>query len=58
MELQNFFQLIVGFLVYFGPNFLLQLVYGGFGVRILCIVVQPPKPMFFFDEIQDSLADR
>ena len=47
MELQNFSQLIV----YFGPNFLLQLVYGGFGVRILSAIVQPLKPMFFFDEI-------
>ena len=39
------------FLVYFGLNFLLQLVNGGFGVRILSVIVQPPKPTFFFDEI-------
>ena len=41
----------VAILVYFGPNFLLQLVYGGFGVSILCVIVRPPKPTFFFDEI-------
>ena len=47
MELQNFSQLIV----YFCPNFFLQLVYGEFGVRIQCVIVQPPKPTFLFDKI-------
>ena len=51
MKLQYFFQLTVDSLFYFGLNFLLQLVYGGFGFRILCVIVQPPKPTFFFDEI-------
>ena len=45
-------------MVYFGPNFLLQLVYDGFGVRILRFIVQPPKPTFFFDKIWDGLANR
>ena len=36
----------------------MQLVNGGFGVRILCDIVQPPKPTFFLDEIQDSLTNR
>ena len=51
MELQNFFPANSRFLFYFDPNFLLQLVYGGFGVRILSVIVQPPKPTFFFDEV-------
>ena len=51
MELQNFSQLNSQFFVHFGPNFFLQLVFGGFGARILCVIVQPPKPMFFFNEI-------
>ena len=51
MELQNFSQLIVDSWFIFGPNFLLQLVNGGFGVRILSAIVQLPKPTFFFDEI-------
>ena len=51
MQLQNFYQLIVDSWYIFGPKFLLQLVCGGFGVRILCVIVQPPKPMFFFNEI-------
>ena len=55
MELQNFSQLIV---VYFGPNFRVQLVCGVFCVRILCVIVQPPKPTFFFDEIEDGLTYR
>ena len=50
MELQNFSQLIVE-LVFFGPNFFLQLVNGGFGVRILCVIVQPPKPTFLLHQI-------
>ena len=56
MDMQNFSELTV--LVYFGPNFLLQLVNGGFDVRILCVIVQLPKPMFLLDEIQDALTDR
>ena len=51
MELQNFSQLIVDFLIYFGPNFFLQSVNDGFGVRVLCVIVQPPKPTFLLDEI-------
>ena len=58
MELHNFSQLIADSWFYFGPSFLLQLVYGGFGVRVLCVTVQPPKPTFFFDEIQDGLTNR
>ena len=44
-------------MVYFGPNFLLQLVNGGIGVRILCIIVQPAKPMFLLDEIWDGFTN-
>ena len=51
MELRNFSQIISRFLVYFGPNFFLQLVNSGFGVSILFDVVQPPKPTFLLDEI-------
>ena len=40
------------FLIYFGPNFFLQLVNCGFGIRVLCVVVQPPKPTFLLDEVQ------
>ena len=58
MELQNFFPTNGQFLAYFGPNFLLQLVNGGFGIRILCVIVQPPKPTFLLDEIQDGLTNR
>ena len=50
MELQNFSQLIA-ILIYFGPNFLLQPVNGGFDVRVLCVIVQPPKPTFLLYEI-------
>ena len=39
------------FLIYFGPNFFLQLVNGGFDVRVLCVIVQQPKPMFLLDEV-------
>ena len=31
-------------MIYFGPNFFLQPVNGGFDVRVLCVIVQPPKP--------------
>ena len=58
MELQNFFPTNSRFLVYFGPNFFLQLVNGGFGVRILCVIVQPPKPTFLLNEIWDGLTNR
>ena len=52
MELQNFSQLIVDSLfIYFGPNFLLQPANGGFDVRVLCAIVQLPKPTFLLDEI-------
>ena len=44
-------QMTLNAVVYFGPCFLLQLVYGGFGVRILSVIVQPLKTTFFFDEI-------
>ena len=44
-------------MVYFGPNFFLQLVNSGFCVRILCVIVQPPKPTFLLDEIQDGLTN-
>ena len=43
-------------MVYFGPNFFLQLVNGGFGIRALCVIVQPPKPTFLLDEVQDGLT--
>ena len=42
MELQIFSQC---------PNLFLQLVYDGFGVRILCVIVQPLKPTFLVNEI-------
>ena len=47
--LQNcrFFPANSQFLVYFDPNALLKLVYGGFGVRILSVIAQPLKPTFF-----------
>ena len=54
----EFFPTNSRFLVYFGPNFFLQLVNGGFGVRILCVIVQPPKPTFLFNEIWDGLTNR
>ena len=42
-------------MVYFGPNFFLQLVDGGFRIKVLCVVVQPPKPTFLLDEVWDGL---
>ena len=45
-------------MIYFGPNFFLQPVNGGFDVRVLCVIVQPPKPLFLLDEIQDGLTNR
>ena len=45
-------------MVCFGPNFLLQLICGGFGARILWLIVQLPKFTFFFDEIKDGLTNR
>ena len=39
-------------MIYFGPNFFLQLVNGGFGVRVLCVIVQSPKPTFLIDEVR------
>ena len=54
--MQNFSQLIVD--SYFGPNFFLHLVNGGFGVGILCVTEHPPKPTFRLDEIQDGLTNR
>ena len=58
MELHKFFPTNSLFLVYFGPNFFLQLANGGFRVRILCVIAQPPKPTFLLNEIQDGLTDR
>ena len=58
MELQNFFPANSRFLIYFGPNFFLQLVNGGLDVGVLCVVVQPPKPTFLLDEVQDGLTNR
>ena len=49
MELQNFPSYNRRLLVYFGPNFFLQLVWGGFGVRVLGVIVQSPKDRFFFE---------
>ena len=51
MELQNFSQLNSRFLIYFGPNFFLQHVNGGFDVGVLCAIVQSPKPTFLLDEV-------
>ena len=45
-------------MIYFGPNFFLQLVDGGFDVRVLCVIVQPPKPTFLLNEVQDGLTNR
>ena len=45
-------------MIYFGPNFFLLLVNGGFDVRVLCVFVQPPKPTFFLDEVQDGLTKK
>ena len=50
MELQNFSQLIVDswfilVLISFCNFFMVDLVSGS------CVIVQPPKPTFFFDEI-------
>ena len=58
MELQNFSQLNSGFVIYFGPDFFLQLVDGGFDVRVLCVIVEPPKPTFLLDEVWDGLTNR
>ena len=57
MELQNFSQLIVDS-NFFCSNFFLQLVYDGFVLRILGVIVQPPKPLFFFNEIWGGLTNR
>ena len=57
MESQIFSQLIVDFFFHFGPNFLLPLLYDGFGVRVLSGTVLPPKPWCFFDEIEDGLSN-
>ena len=46
------------FQIYFGPNFILQLVNSGFDVRVLCVIVQVPKPTFLICEIQDGLTNR
>ena len=51
MELQNLSQLIVNSWFILVLIAFCNLFCGGFGVRILCVIVQPPKPMFFFDEI-------
>ena len=45
-------------MIYFGPNFLLQPVNGGFDVRVLCVIIQPPKPTFLLYEILDGLTNR
>ena len=45
-------------MIYFGPNFLLQPVNSGFDVRVLCVIIQPPKPTFLLDEISDGLTNR
>ena len=37
--------------IYSGPNFFLQLVDGGFGVRVLCVIVQPAKATFLLNEV-------
>ena len=34
------------------------LVYGGFGVGILCVIIQPLKRTCFFDKISDGLTNR
>ena len=47
----EFFPANSRFLIYFGPNFFLQLVNGGFDVRVLCVIVQQPKPTFLLDEV-------
>ena len=47
----EFFPADSQFLIYFGPNFLLQPVNSGFDVRVLCAIVQPPKPTFLLYEI-------
>ena len=51
IELQNFFPANRRFFIYFGPNFFLQPVDGCLSVRILCDVIQPPKPTSFFYEV-------
>ena len=45
-------------MIYFGPNFFLQPVNGGFDVRVLCVIVQPPKPTFLLDEVYEGLTNR
>ena len=45
-------------MIYSGPNFRLQSANGGFDVRVLCVVVQPPKPTFLLDEVWDGLTNR
>ena len=47
----KFFPANSRFLIYFGPNFFLQLVNGGFDVRVLSVIVQPSKPTFLPDEV-------
>ena len=45
-------------MIYFGPNFFLELVNGGFDVRVMCVIAQSPKPMFLLDEVWDGSTDR
>ena len=51
MELQKFFPANSPFLIYFGPKFFLQLVNGGFDVRVMFVIVHPPKPTLLLDEV-------
>ena len=54
----EFFPANSPFSIYFGSDFLLQPVNGGFGVRVLCVIVQPPKHVFLVNKVQDGLTDR
>ena len=40
------------------PSLLRKVSNGGFDVRVRCVIVQPPKPTFLLDEVQDGLANR
>ena len=51
MELQNFSQLIVSSWFTLVLISFCNLLIVDFFVRILCVIVQPPKPTFLFDEI-------
>ena len=53
MELQNFSKLIVDSWVILVLTSFCNLFMVDIGV-----IVQPPKPIFFFDEIQDGLTNK